>query len=354
VGVTPESWQGRQVLLTGHTGFKGSWLSLWLQLAGAQVTGYALPPPTSPNLFTLARVGDGMTSIQGDVRDLSTLTGVMRRAQPEVAIHMAAQALVRRSYQDPVETYSANVVGTANFLEAVRQTQGVRAVLVVTSDKCYRNDGRTSGYSEDDPLGGTDPYSSSKAACELVVGSYLATNWLGQGGPPLASARAGNVIAGGDWAGDRLIPDVMRCVLRDEPLVVRYPAAVRPWQHVLDCLNGYLMLCERMLTDGNSSSGAWNFGPDDSERQTVGSLVEQLWTLWGGVPKVVRPDAPQPPEANYLQLDSTKARRELAWAPRLSIQQTLESIVAWYRVYGERGDLATLTRAQIRSFQDQT
>lgn len=353
VAVTSEVWHGRRVFLTGHTGFKGSWLSLWLQLSGARLTGYALQPPTDPSLFTLADVAKGMTSIEGDVRDRSALTEAMRRSQPEVVIHMAAQPLVRRSYVDPLDTYSINVIGTVNVLEAVRQTAGVRAALVVTSDKCYRNDGRTSGYTEDDPLGGTDPYSSSKAACELVTHSYLATNWLNQGGPALASARAGNVIAGGDWATDRLIPDIMRAVMNDEPLVVRYPNAVRPWQHVLDCLNGYLMLCERMLIGGQTANGSWNFGPDGSDAPTVGALIEQLWALWGGTPRMVRADGSQPPEARYLQLDSTKARRELAWKPHLSLQQTLESIVEWYRAYRERGDLAAMTRAQIRAFQDQ-
>jgi CDP-glucose 4,6-dehydratase len=354
VGVTTEFWRGRRVLLTGHTGFKGSWLSLWLELLGAKVAGYALPPPTDPSLFALARVSEIITSFTGDVRDLPALTAILQQWRPELVIHLAAQPLVRRSYQDPLETFSTNVMGTANLLEAVRGTPGVGAVLVVTSDKCYRNDGRKAGYTESDPLGGTDPYSASKAACELVVGSYLATGWLNTGGPALATARAGNVIGGGDWAADRLIPDVMRCIMTGESLVIRYPSAVRPWQHVLDCLHGYLALAEALLTRPTEVAGAWNFGPDAADAQTVGSIVERLWTRWGGEARWSRPDDTPPPEASYLQLDSTRARRRLGWTPCLSLDETLGSIVDWYRVYEQGGDIARLTRAQIGAFQERT
>lgn len=352
--MTPSFWRGRRVFLTGHTGFKGSWLALWLQACGAELTGYALAPPTSPSLFEQAGVAAGMDSRLGDIRDLDALTAALQASRPDVVIHMAAQPLVRRSYQDPLETFSTNVMGTAHVLEAVRATPGVGAVLVVTSDKCYRNDGRTRGYVEEDALGGSDPYSASKAACEIVVGSYLATDWLGAGGPALASARAGNVIGGGDWAVDRLVPDVMRAALGGLPLVVRYPEAVRPWQHVLDCLHGYVLLCERLIETPADARGAWNFGPDPGGAQTVGELLNRLASRWGEPLHVERPATAQPPEARYLHLDSTKARRALGWAPRFAFDDTLDSIVAWYRACQRGGDVAALSRQQIQEFQDRT
>ena len=323
-------WRGKRILLTGHTGFKGSWLSLWLQSLGSEVTGYALLPPTNPSLFEVAKVGAAMTSIIGDIRDLPTLQKAIQAAQPEIVIHMAAQALVRHSYQNPVETYSTNVMGTVHLLEAVRNTPGVKAVLVVTTDKCYENNERIWGYREDEPIGGFDPYSNSKGCAELVTSAYR-RSFLQDKGIALASARAGNVIGGGDWAQDRLIPDILSAFERGESAHIRSPHGVRPWQHVLEPLRGYLTLVERLFESGHSFAEAWNFGPNDEDSKPVGWVAEQMAKMWGNGAQWQVDTGDHPHEANYLKLDISKARSRLDWHPTLRLNEALNLIVDWSR-----------------------
>lgn len=352
-------WNGKKVFLTGHTGFKGSWLSLWLQSLGANVMGYSLQPPTQPNLFELAQVERGMTSVIGDIRDLAHLQQVMQDFQPEIVIHMAAQPLVRQSYKTPVDTYSVNVMGTANLLEAVRQTNlknpSVKAVVNITSDKCYENREWVWGYREQDALGGYDPYSSSKACAELVANcfrnSFFNPADYAEHGVALATTRAGNVIGGGDWAADRLIPDILRALLASEPVVIRNPKATRPWQHVLEPLNGYLMLAERLYTDGTAYAEGWNFGPNDINVQPVSWIASQLCRLWGGEPwHQVEPQSGQVHENTYLKLDCSKAQAKLGWSPRLDLKTTLQWIVDWTQAYQSGAEMRRYTEAQIAQF----
>ena len=300
-------WEGKKVLITGHTGFKGSWLSLWLQSMGADVLGYGLPPPTRPSLFELAHVSDGMTSIIGDIRDLQHLQAVIVENRPETIIHMAAQPLVRYSYDNPVVTYATNVMGTVNVLEAVRQSQGVRAVVAVTSDKCYENRERPWQYREDEPMGGHDPYSSSKACAELVISayrnSYFSVDTYQRHQVAVASTRAGNVIGGGDWAEDRLIPDVMNAMMENRPVIIRSPDAVRPWQFVLVSLDGYLCLAERLWQQGPEFAQGWNFGPDGDDVRPVSWIVERLTTLWGDGARWELDLADHPHEDQFLRLE---------------------------------------------------
>lgn len=345
-------WRGKKVLVTGHTGFKGSWTSLWLQQAGAEVVGYALAPPTDPSLFEVARVGDGMTSIEADLRDLDRVRAVVAEHRPEIVLHLAAQAIVRASYDDPVETYSTNVMGTVNLLEALRLHPGARAVVVVTSDKCYDNRDLERGYHEDDPLGGRDPYSSSKACTEMVARAYR-DSFLGAGSPPaaLATARAGNVVGGGDWGKDRLVPDMMRAFLAREPLYIRNPEATRPWQHVLDPVGGYLTLAQRLWQDGASFAEGWNFGPGGGDPMPVGAIVERLRALWDEPIEVEIDPGPHPHEHHLLQLDPGKARERLGWTARLSLPETQEWIVEWHRAHRDGGDMRALTEAQIARYR---
>lgn len=349
-------WLGRRVFLTGHTGFKGSWLSLWLQSLGAEVTGYALAPISGENLFDTAHVGSGMRSVLADLRDLPTLVREMKAAAPEVVIHMAAQALVRESYVAPLETYSVNVMGTANVLEAVRATPQVKAVVSVTTDKCYENREWNWGYRETDHLGGYDPYSSSKACAELVTAAYRSSFFNAalhaQHGVAVASARAGNVIGGGDWARDRLIPDLLSALCRGEPVRIRNPHAVRPWQHVLEPLSGYLNLAERLASGEGSSYGeAWNFGPSDEDARPVQWIVERMIERWGGNASWVRDEQPQPHEASYLKLDYSKAHARLGWKPRWNLANALSAIIEWQRAYAAGADMRVTTLAQIHEFE---
>ena len=351
----PAFWQDKRILLTGHTGFKGSWLSLWLQELGAIVSGYSIDVPTNPSLYEAASVGDGMTSVNGDVRDLVSLQSCLAAARPEIVIHMAAQSLVRRSYADPVGTYSTNVLGTVNLLEAVRQGGGVRAAIIVTSDKCYDNQERAAGYRESEAMGGYDPYSSSKGCAELVTSAYrnsfFNTADFDQHGTAVASVRAGNVIGGGDWAEDRLIPDVFAALQKNAVPTVRNPHAVRPWQFVMDPLNGYLTLAEHLCDGGPAFADGWNFGPDDDESKQVGSIVGTLAQSWGLDSEWHHDAAEHPHEATFLKLDSSKARSELSWAPKLDLQTTLDWIVDWYRDYFSNREMRNITVAQIRQFQ---
>ena len=348
--LNPTFWHGKRVMVTGHTGFKGSWLSLWLQSMGAHVVGYALAPPTQPSLFEVAQVERGMTSIIADVRDLSKLQSVFRECMPEIVIHMAAQPLVRYSYQNPIETYSTNVMGTVHVFEAVRNTPSVKAVVNVTTDKCYENKEWLWGYREDEPMGGFDPYSNSKGCSELITSAYRRSFFQEQG-IALASARAGNVIGGGDWAADRLVPDILRAFERQEPVIIRNPNATRPWQHVLEPLSGYLMLAERLYTDGQSSAEAWNFGPHDDDARPVQWIVESLVTSWGSGASWQQDGGTHPHEAHYLKLDISKAKARLGWKPRWNLSQALSHIVEWHQKWLAGTDMKTASLEQINQYQ---
>jgi CDP-glucose 4,6-dehydratase len=348
-GVDPGFWAGKRVFLTGHTGFKGSWLSLWLQAMGAEVTGFALAPPTSPSLFDVARVADAMTSIIGDIRDAVTLQDALVAADPEIVLHMAAQPLVRASYDDPVGTYATNVMGTVHLLEAARRAPSVRACVVVTTDKCYENREWAWGYREDEAMGGYDPYSNSKGCAELVVSAYR-RSFLAAQGIALASGRAGNVIGGGDWATDRLIPDILRAVENGAPVMIRNPLAIRPWQHVLEPLSGYLVLAEALWRTQAEAAEAWNFGPRDDDARPVQWIVERMCEAWGADATWTRDASVQPHEAHYLKLDISKARASLHWQPRWTLAETLDSIVAWHRAWLAGADMHDYCHGELVRF----
>jgi CDP-glucose 4,6-dehydratase len=355
--MNPTFWSGKRVFVTGHTGFKGSWLSLWLQQLGAEVTGYALQPPTNPSLFEVAQVAQGMTSVIGDIRDCVLLASTLRQASPDIVIHMAAQPLVRRSYVDPVETYSTNVMGTVHQLEAVRQTPSVRAVVNVTTDKCYENKEWVWGYRENEPMGGFDPYSSSKGCAELVTAAYrnsffnAATH--SEHHVALATARAGNVIGGGDWAQDRLIPDILRAIQNGESVNIRNPHATRPWQHVLEPLSGYLVLAEKLYSQGPAFAEAFNFGPLEEDAKPVQWIVEQLTQNWGDGAAWHLDGGTHPHEAHYLKLDCSKARATLAWTPRWHLGQALQAIIVWHKAqnaHKDKPDMRALCLQQISDY----
>lgn len=352
--IDPKFWQGKRVLITGHTGFKGSWLALWLQTLGAEVLGYALEAPTQPSMFELAAVAEGMTSILGDIRDLTHLQQVTSDFKPEIVMHLAAQPLVRKSYQFPVETYSTNVMGTVHLLEAVRQVGGVKAVVCVTSDKCYHNRNWVWSYREDELLGGYDPYSSSKACAELVTSAYrnsfFAPSDAATPQTAIATARVGNVIGGGDWSEDRLVPDALRCLMQNKPLFVRNPHATRPWQHVLEPLNGYLMLTERLYAEGQSFSEAWNFGSSDIHPKSVVWIVEQLIALWGSDIAWELDKNSHPHEESYLKVDCSKAHTKLGWMPTLDVTTTLSWIVDWTKAFQSGVDMRRYSQEQIQKF----
>jgi len=344
-------WQGKKVFLTGHTGFKGGWLALWLKKLGAEVYGYALSPPTTPNLFTIANINSDMAvSTIADIRDLSALTKAIQAAQPDVVFHLAAQPLVRQSYLDPVETYSVNVMGTVNLFEVVRKTPSIKAIVNVTTDKCYENREWIWPYREDEAVGGYDPYSSSKGCSELVTSAYR-RSFLNETGVALASARAGNVIGGGDWAVDRLIPDFLKAIDAGETLVIRSPESVRPWQHVLEPLAGYLILAEKLYSNGQAYAEAWNFGPAESDARNVEWIIQQLVIAIPGAVWCLD-DQPQPHEANFLRLDSSKAHSRLGWRPRWKLNAALELIVSWHQAWRAGEDMHTITLAQIDHYEN--
>jgi CDP-glucose 4,6-dehydratase len=352
--MNPSFWHGRKVLVTGHTGFKGSWLSLWLQQSGAAVVGFALAPPTEPSLFAAARVGDAMVDIRGDIRDAERVQAAFAAHQPEIVFHLAAQPLVRQSYAEPVETFAANVMGTVHLLEAVRHTESVRAALVVTSDKCYENKEWLWGYREDEPMGGHDPYSASKGCAEIVAAAYRRSYFSADHRVGLATARAGNVIGGGDWARDRVLPDAVRALARGEPFVARRPAAVRPWQHVLEPLCGYLTLAERLFGEPSLYGEAWNFGPREEDTVPVADLLDRFIKQWGEGSWRGEPISSGPHEAQFLRLDSAKARHRLGWRVALNLNETVQFTADWYRAACRNSatiDLRELTCRQIEQYE---
>jgi CDP-glucose 4,6-dehydratase len=353
---TPNIWHNKRVFLTGHTGFKGGWMALWLASKGAIVRGYALDPCTEPNLFTEAKVGSVIEDIRGDIRDGPALDVALTSFAPEVVFHMAAQPLVRYSYVDPIGTFETNVIGTARVLDAVRRTPSVRAVVSVTTDKCYENKEWLWGYRETDPLGGYDPYSSSKACAEIVSAayrqSYFPVGEIARHGCSVATGRAGNVIGGGDWSLDRLIPDLVRGFLAGEPVRIRRPQAIRPWQHVLEPVFGYILLAEKLLAaDPARYATAFNFGPSDDDAQTVGWIVERMTDFWGGDASWVLDEDPGVHEAGYLKLDASRARAELLWHPKLRLNTALEWLVDWYKAWQSGADMHAFTLAQIAAFE---
>jgi CDP-glucose 4,6-dehydratase len=360
--LSPFSWRGRRVFLTGHTGFKGGWLGLWLTQLGATVRGYSLDPATEPSLFATARIGTVVEDIRGDIRDTSALNRAIKEFAPEVVFHLAAQPLVRYSYEDPIGTFETNVIGTAKVLDAVRRTPSVRAVVSVTTDKCYENKEWVWPYRETDPLGGYDPYSSSKACAEIVSAafrqSYFPVHALGQSdghSVAVATARAGNVIGGGDWSTDRLIPDLVRGFLSGKPVGIRHPHAIRPWQHVLEPLHGYILLAEKLLASERNHAAryatAYNFGPSDTDARPVAWIAEQMTAFWGKGASWVLDSAPTPHEAGYLKLDSSRAHADLGWHPQLNLQQALELLVGWYREWQSGADMRALTLDQIEQYR---
>lgn len=353
--INKQFWNGKKVFLTGHTGFKGSWLSLWLSSLGAEVTGYSLEPSTTPNLFDLCNIKDLLkNSVIADIRDGERLKRAMLQAQPEIVIHMAAQPLVRESYKSPVETYEVNVMGTVNLLEAVRNCPSVVSVVNVTTDKCYENKEWHWGYRENEPLGGHDPYSSSKACSELVTSAYrnsFLNNHLDGRKIAVASARAGNVIGGGDWAVDRLVPDIIRSILTDQKIIIRNPNSIRPWQHVLEPLSGYLLLAENLYNYGEKFASAWNFGPLDDDAKPVEWIVREICSIWEGASFEVDTSA-QPHEARYLKLDCSKAAAELEWHPRWNLRQAIDKIVEFTIAYQKGEKLIDVCVKQIKDYQE--
>jgi CDP-glucose 4,6-dehydratase len=347
VAVDPAFWAGRRVLVTGHTGFKGGWTCIWLRGMGAAVTGFSLDPPTEPSLFEEAAVADGIDDGRGDVRDPEAVRAAVTAARPEVVLHMAAQPLVRRSFEDPLGTFETNVMGTANVLEALAAAPDARVAIVVTSDKCYEPRADGAPCREDDALGGSDPYSSSKACAELVTGSYRRSF---PGGAAIASARAGNVIGGGDWAPDRLVPDAMRAALAGGELVVRNPDAVRPWQHVLGPVSGYLELAQR-LWDDPAAAGPWNIGPDPADELPVSAVADRICALWGDGLRWRAEGDGGPRETPVLRLDSTRAREELGWAPAWHLDDALRATVDWFRAHRDRAAVGALCAGQIAGYE---
>ena len=347
--MNPMFWRGKRVFLTGHTGFKGSWLSIWLQQLGTELTGYALQPPTNPSLFDTAKVELGMSSLTGDIRDGERLSQAMRDARPDIVIHMAAQPLVRRSYVDPVETYSTNVMGTVFLMEAILRTPSVKAVVNVTTDKCYENREWAWGYRENEPMGGHDPYSNSKGCAELVTSAYR-QSFLQAQGVAVASARAGNVIGGGDWAADRLVPDILRAFESGNPVSIRNPHATRPWQHVLEPLSGYLCLAEHLYEKGQSFAEGWNFGPKDDDARPVQWIVEHMVNHWGNGASWQQDGGVQPHEANCLKLDISKAKARLGWQPLWPLATALAQITAWHKAWLANDDMKKLCLNQIQQY----
>ena len=345
-------WKGKRVFITGHTGFKGSWLSLWLQQMGAEVKGFSLTPPTSPSLFVEAKVTQQMQSEIGDIRDFSKLSESIRTFNPDILLHLAAQPLVRLSYKEPIETYSTNVMGTVNVLEASRYASHLKAIVVITTDKCYENREWEWGYRENEPMGGHDPYSNSKGCAELVVSAYQRSFFHTPDTAAVASARAGNVIGGGDWAEDRLIPDILRAFEKQQSVIIRNPLSTRPWQHVLEPLSGYLVLAQRLWQDGKAFAEGWNFGPKDDDCQPVQWILDKMVHFWGDGAHYQIDKSEQPHEANFLKLDCSKAAMRLKWHPKWRLEQTLEQIVHWHRAWLEGADMQAKCLQEIEKYNN--
>ena len=343
-------WKGKKVFLTGHTGFKGSWLSLWLQNMGVLVRGYSLDVNTKPALFTQANVAAEMESEIGDIRNLEQLTESMVSFSPDILIHMAAQPLVRLSYQEPVDTYTTNVIGTVNVLEAARKCSNLKAIVSVTTDKCYENKEWDWGYRESEPMGGHDPYSSSKGCAELVTSAYRRSFFSSKNTASLASARAGNVIGGGDWAEDRLIPDILKAFEKSEPVLIRNPLSTRPWQHVLEPLSGYLVLAQELFLNGDNFAEGWNFGPKDEDCKPVSWILDKMVESWGGNASWSLDKENNPHEAGFLKLDCSKAASRLKWKPKWDLQLTLKSIVDWHQLYSNGGDIKKQCLKEINTY----
>lgn len=351
--VSAEFWAGKRVFLTGHTGFKGGWLSLWLQTLGAEVFGYSLEPPTTPNLYSLANVGANMHCTIADIRDMSALRTAINNARPDVVLHLAAQPLVLESYANPLETLDTNILGTANLLQCVRALTSVKSVVVVTSDKCYQNNEWDWAYREDEPMGGSDPYSVSKGCAELVTASFR-QSFFADHPASIATARAGNVIGGGDFAKDRLLTDIMFAIRNGKPVQIRNPNATRPWQHVLEPLGGYLLLAQFLAQRGSEFAEGWNFGPAEEDARPVSWICDQLVDRWGDGACWETDSRVHPHEATYLKVDSSKSKRRLGWQPKLRLAEALDWIVSWNRDYENGNDLAQATRHQIQKFQAST
>ncbi len=351
-------WKDKRVFITGHTGFKGAWLSMWLQSLGAQVTGYALGAPSDINLFSVANVNNGMQSIHGDIREAAALEKALLAANPEIVFHLAAQSLVYQSYESPVETYTTNVMGTVNLLEAIRRCDAVKSVVVVTSDKCYDNKDWHWGYRENDAMGGFDPYSSSKGCAELVTESYRHSFFNPEQyeahGVSVASARAGNVIGGGDWAKDRLIPDVINAFTKREPVMLRNPESTRPWQHVLEPLGAYILLAERLFDNGKAYAEAWNFGPNEIDTKPTGWIVNLLASHWkDNAQHLIQQNDEAEREAVYLRLDCSKAHSKLGWYPIWNIEEAVAHVADWYLAYQNKQDMRAFSLKQIQQYQKQ-
>lgn len=345
-----EFWKNKTVLITGHTGFKGSWTSIWLSQMGCKVVGYAKPAPTKPSLFESSNIADSIVNIEGDICDLEKVKQVVAEHKPEIVLHMAAQALVRESYDNPIETYMVNVIGTANILEAIRSCERTRVFVGITTDKCYKKQDGPWGYKETDPLGGNDPYASSKAGSELVIHSYR-KSFFSQKKTAIASVRAGNVIGGGDWAKDRIIPDIMRAFQSGEMLHIRNPHAVRPWQFVMEPIRGYLMLAEKLWENPETFEDGWNFGPNEESSQEVGYIVKKLASQWGSEANWKLDTIENPPEDAFLRLDSSKARWQLGWKPMIHLDECLDWITEWYQHQNKGGCVLEKTAEQLTRYE---
>ncbi len=349
-----EFWKGKKVFITGHTGFKGSWLSLWLKNLEVELTGYSLDSSDQKSFFKDAKIANGMNSIIGDIRDIELLKKEVIKSKPDIIIHMAAQALVRDSYSDPVQTYSTNIMGTVNIFEAARECNSVKSLINVTSDKCYENKERELGYKENEPMGGYDPYSSSKGCAELVASAYRNSFFIPEGNINMASVRAGNVVGGGDWSKDRLIPDAIKAFYNHQKVLIRNPGAIRPWQFVLEPLRGYLMLAEKMYNGANDFASGWNFGPNDTDVKNVEWIIQKLCSVWGQEAnwEYEKEKSKILHEANYLKLDITRAKKMLKWSPTLNIEETIGFIVEWYKGYESNKDIRKISVDQIIKYQN--
>jgi len=354
--VDTEFWKNKKVLITGHTGFKGSWLSLWLQSMGSQVVGVSLEPPTNPSLYKQARVAEDMVSLRADIRDLDKIKEIFYEHKPEIVFHLAAQPLVRYSYHNPVETYQTNVMGTLNILEAIRNVDSVRAAVMITTDKCYENHEWEWGYRENEPMGGHDPYSSSKGCAELLIASYRDSYFpvsnYNKHKTAIASVRAGNVIGGGDWADDRLIPDIIRAVQSNSTVHIRNPNSIRPWQHVFEPLDGYIELAEKLFVSGEQYAEAWNFGPKEEDAKPVQWIVERMTKSWGEDANWIVDESEHPHEANYLKLDCSKAHSKLSWWPKWQLDNTLGKIIEWHKEEQKGSDMKSFSLSQIECYMN--